>query len=71
MENKYVDGKMLVGDIITKYPETAEVLLKSGMHCLGCPASRAESLEDACEVHEIDVEEVLEKVNNRIAETRK
>ena len=39
------------------------ILLSVGMHCLGCPASQAETLEEACMVHGIDVEEVLEKLN--------
>lgn len=40
----------MIGEIVNQYPETAEVLLGIGMHCLGCPASQAESLEDACAV---------------------
>ena len=46
----------LIGEIVNQYPETAEVLLGIGMHCLGCPASQAESLEDACAVHGVDRE---------------
>ena len=42
-----VTGKTLVGEIVNLYPETAEILFSMGMHCLGCPASQAESLEDA------------------------
>ena len=34
-----------------------------GMHCLGCPASQMETLEEACDVHGIDVEEVIKKLN--------
>lgn len=52
-----------IGEILEKTPEKAEVLLEVGMHCLGCPASQMETLEEACEVHGIDVEEVLEKLN--------
>ena len=44
-------------------PEKAELLLEAGMHCLGCPASQAETLEEACEVHGIDVEELVKKLN--------
>ena len=51
MAETYVTGETLVGEIVTQYPEAVEVLLSIGMHCLGCPASRAESLEDACAVH--------------------
>ena len=53
-----------IGELLQEFPDKAEVLLTAGMHCLGCPASQAETLEEACEVHGIDVEEVLEKLNN-------
>ena len=52
-----------IGEIVEKYPDKVEILLNAGMHCLGCPASQAESLEEACEVHNIDVDELLEKIN--------
>ena len=52
-----------IGEILEKAPEKAEVLLEIGMHCLGCPASQMETLEEACEVHGIDVEEVISKLN--------
>jgi len=52
-----------IGELLEKAPEKAEILLQAGMHCLGCPASQAETIEEACEVHGIDVEELLEKIN--------
>lgn len=52
-----------IGDIVEKAPEKVDVLLEAGMHCLGCPASQAETLEEACMVHGIDVEELVEKLN--------
>ena len=52
-----------IGEIIENAPEKAELLLEAGMHCLGCPASQAETLEEACEVHGIDVEELVKKIN--------
>jgi len=54
---------MLIGEILEKYPEKAEMLLSAGMHCLGCPASSGESLEEACMVHGIDVDELIEELN--------
>ena len=51
-----------IGEIIENAPEKAELLLEAGMHCLGCPASQAETLEEACEVHGID-EELVKKLN--------
>ena len=41
-----------------------------GMHCLGCPASQAESLEDACAVHGLEADKVVYAVNARIAHER-
>lgn len=52
-----------IGEILEKAPEKADILLEVGMHCLGCPASQMETLEEACDVHGIDVEEVVQKLN--------
>ena len=56
--------KMTIGELLEKAPEKAEILLEAGMHCLGCPASQAETIEEACEVHGIDVEEIIKKLNS-------
>ena len=55
---------MKIGELLKQYPEKAEILLNAGMHCLGCPASQAETLEEACMVHGIDVEELVKKLNS-------
>ena len=52
-----------IGELLEVAPEKAEILMEAGMHCLGCPASQAETLEEACEVHGIDVEELINKIN--------
>ena len=52
-----------IGELIEKAPEKADILLEAGMHCLGCPSAQAETLEEACMVHGIDVEELLAKIN--------
>ena len=52
-----------IGELLEIAPEKAEIWLQAGMHCLGCPASQAETLEEACEVHGIDVDDLLEKIN--------
>ena len=52
-----------IGEIIENAPEKAEILLQAGMHCLGCPASQGETLAEACEVHGIDVEELVNMLN--------
>lgn len=52
-----------IGELLEIAPEKAEILLNAGMHCLGCPASQAETIEEACMVHGIDVEEILKELN--------
>lgn len=59
-----VTKDMLIGEIVQMNEKYPEILLNAGMHCLGCPASAGESLEEACMVHGIDVDELLEKLNN-------
>ena len=58
-----IEKNMTIGELLKVAPEKAEILLNAGMHCLGCPASQAETLEEACMVHGIDVEELVEKLN--------
>ena len=53
-----------IGEIVEKAPEKVEILLDAGMHCLGCPASQAETIAEACDVHGIDVEELIKKLNS-------
>lgn len=52
-----------IGELLEVAPDKAEILLAAGMHCLGCPASQAETLEEACAVHGIDVDILVEKLN--------
>lgn len=59
-----ITKEMLLGEILRTKPETAEVLMQMGMHCLGCPSSQMESLADACMVHGLDVDELLKKLNS-------
>ena len=57
----------IIGDILTIAPQTAPLFMNIGMHCLGCPASRGESIEEACEVHGVDCDELIEKLNEHLA----
>lgn len=58
-----IEKNMKIGELLEKAPDKAEVLLNAGMHCLGCPASREETIEEACEVHGIDVEDIINELN--------
>ena len=53
----------IIGDILTIAPQTAPLFLSIGMHCLGCPASRGESIADACAVHGTNADELVRKLN--------
>ena len=54
----------IIGDILDYNVDTAPFFFEMGMHCLGCPASRGESIEDACAVHGVSADELVEKLNN-------
>lgn len=54
---------MTIGQLINVKPDCAPVLLEIGMHCLGCPASQGETIEEAAMVHGVEVEELLAKLN--------
>ena len=53
----------IIGDILDVAPQTAPIFLSIGMHCLGCPSSRGETVEEACMVHGVDVDALLRAVN--------
>lgn len=55
---------MTIGELLLKAPDVIPVLMESGMHCLGCPASQMESLAEAAYVHGIDIDELMEKINS-------
>ena len=56
----------IMGDLLRSNPEVVPVLLNAGMHCIGCPSSIGESLEEACMVHGIDVEDLVVEINTFI-----
>ena len=64
-----VTKDMQIGDLLQLAPEVAPVLLEVGMHCLGCPASQMETLEEAAMVHGLDADLLVEKINAEIPET--
>lgn len=53
-----------IGEVLSINMEASKYFLEMGMHCLGCPASQNESIEEACMVHGVDVNELIEKLNN-------
>lgn len=62
-----ITKNMTIGDILDADRETVPFFLEMGMHCLGCPASRGESVEEACAVHGVDADELVKKINDFLA----
>ncbi len=55
---------MRIGEIIMTDFNIVEILMGVGMHCVGCPSAQGETLEQACMVHGLDADEVVEKIND-------
>ena len=64
---KEITKDMVIGDILDAEPGTAMFFLEMGMHCLGCPASRGETVEDACAVHDVNVDALIERINEYLS----
>ena len=59
-----ITRETVIGDIVDFDPETAEVFMDCGMHCIDCPVSRMESIEEACEVLGVDPDELIENLKD-------
>lgn len=62
-----VTKKTIIGDLLDKEPGCAKFFFEIGMHCLGCPSARGESIEQACAVHGTNAEALVEKINDYLA----
>ena len=63
-----VTKETLIGDILDYNVETARFFFEIGMHCLGCPSARGESIADACMVHGTNADELIKKINDFLGE---
>ena len=61
-----IEKSTIIGDVLDIAPETAPLFMAIGMHCLGCPSSRGETVEEACMVHGVDADAFLAPVNRFI-----
>jgi hybrid cluster-associated redox disulfide protein len=61
-----ITKEMKIEEVIQKYPETIEVFMQHGFHCLGCAAASFENIEDGATVHGIDVDKFVEELNKII-----
>ena len=62
-----VTKESIIGDVLDACPDTARFFFEIGMHCLGCPSARGESIADACMVHGTDADELVKKINEYLA----
>lgn len=62
-----VTKQTLIGDVLDFDRSTAQFFLEMGMHCLGCPASRGETIEQACNVHNVDADQLINKINEHLS----
>ena len=63
-----VTKNMLIGQLIKLNPNIAPILMRAGMHCLGCPSAQMESLEEAAAVHGLDVDILVQQINDFLGE---
>ena len=66
-EKMVVTKDTVIGDVLDHDMETGKFFLEIGMHCLGCPSARGESIEMACAVHGTDADELVKKINDYLA----
>ncbi|HZJ78360.1 MAG TPA: DUF1858 domain-containing protein [Clostridia bacterium] len=57
----------IIGDILEMDKSTAPYFMEMGMHCLGCPSAKAETIEQACMVHAVDAQVLVDKLNGHFA----
>lgn len=62
-----INKDMLIGELVVMDEVIPQMLMGAGMHCLGCPSSQMESLEEACMVHGIDCDDLVSKMNEILA----
>lgn len=62
-----VSKDMLISEVLQINEGMAPILMRAGMHCLGCPSSQMESIEEACQVHGIDADELIGQLNDYLA----
>ena len=59
---------MTIQSILKHHEDIAPILMASGMHCLGCAMAHGETLEQACAVHGIDVDALVQQINDVLGE---
>lgn len=62
-----VTKDMIIADIISIDQGVVPILMSAGMHCAGCPSAQGETLDEACLVHGMDVDKLVEDINNHLS----
>ena len=63
-----ISKDMIISDLIQVDPNIVAIMMRAGMHCIGCPSAQGESLEEACMVHGIDADLLTEQINDYLAQ---
>ena len=61
-----ITKQMTISETIARFPDTIPILMKHGMHCIGCPMAMQETLEQGLAGHGIDVDNIIEELNKKI-----
>lgn len=69
-KNMQISKDTVIGTILDSAPETAPFFLEMGMHCLGCPSARSETVAQACMVHGVNADDLVSKINAFLAENK-
>lgn len=67
----FVTKKMSFSELIEKYPKSVEVLMNSGMHCIGCAASTFETIEQGAIMHGLNPDKLVEEINKKLSTGKK
>lgn len=70
MAEEKITKEMPIGEIVKKHPETVEVFMKNGLHCIGCAAAHFENLAQGCEAHGLDTGKMVEELNKAVKEKK-
>ena len=61
-----ISKEMTIGEVVRNYPESIKVLAGFGMGCVGCPSAQSETFEEACQVHRINIDEIIVALNESV-----
>lgn len=63
-----ISKDMIIADLVTIDPNIVVILMRVGMHCIGCPSAQGETLEEAAMVHGLDVDLLVDQINDYLAQ---